>query len=53
MTNIKEITISESSNKQRRMVVKHTAVRNRKNRKGEPYIISETMHKSNKQKDKK
>ena len=38
----REIIIS--SGPKMKMIVKHTIVKGRKNRKGEPFIISETKH---------
>jgi len=45
MTETKEILISENRERGTRMVVIHKVSTTLKNRKGEPYIISETKHK--------
>mgnify|MGYP003127083278 CR=1 FL=1 len=42
MTNKKEITISQG--KRTKMVVIQTQVKGKKNRKGEPFVVSETKH---------
>ena len=44
----KEITISEGKSRMTKMVVVHTVVDGKKNRCGNPYIISETKHVGNK-----
>ena len=41
---MKQITISENKKRNTRMVVNQTIVKDKKNRKGEPFIISETKH---------
>ena len=41
---MKQIIISENKKRNTKMVVNHTVVKGQKNRKGEPYIISETKH---------
>ncbi len=45
-SNVKEIVISESPRNKTMMVVKQTIVPKKKNRKGEQFIISETIHKA-------
>ena len=45
MTETKEILISENRERGTRMVVIHKVSTTLKNRKGEPYITSETKHK--------
>lgn len=41
---MKQITISENKKLNTKMVVNQTIVKGKKNRKGEPFIISETKH---------
>ena len=41
---MKQITISENKKRNTKMVVNQTIVKGKKNRKGEPFIISKTKH---------
>ena len=41
---MKQITISENKKRNTKMVVNQTIVKGKKNRKGKPFIISETKH---------
>jgi|TARA_Y100000310_G_scaffold220348_1_gene221866 hypothetical protein len=44
MKQVKEMTISENKTRGTKMIVVHTVVKGKKNRCGNPFIISETRH---------
>ncbi len=50
--NYTEKTISVSKNGKTKQVVRHRVVNGVKNRKGQPYIMSQTLHLKNKSDDK-
>ncbi len=45
--NFTEKTISVSKNGKMKQVIRHTVIKGVKNRKGEPYVTSQTLHLKN------
>ena len=45
--NFTEKTISVSKNGKMKQIIRHTVVKGVKNRKGEPYVTSQTLHLKN------